>query len=103
MRFCFLPLVVSSLLFVPVSNASEDPVSTACQEVAQSAREVMTYRQDGVPMQEMMKVAGDVPDRKLMVEKAYDVPRQSSEAVQQGVIEGYAGEWFRACVKSHQQ
>lgn len=80
-----------------------------CQTVGNLAKEIMSARQAGLPMQGMMKavdkagVTKESEATKLLVIAAYERPRYSTEEVKSEVITEFQNKVFLECVKAARQ
>ena len=82
---------------------AEEEVSTAewCGTLHGLAEQVMSARQSGVPMPEVMTIAEGSPAMESMTMAAYDEPRYTTESVQQRVIVDFANDVYRICLEEN--
>lgn len=76
----------------------------ACNSISSLAETIMKQRQNGAPMSEMMRIAGEAGGAigkvgEELVIMAYDKPRYTTENYQQRVIEDFRDSAHLECVK----
>ena len=72
----------------------------SCEQIAELAKSIMTARQEGVSMVEMMGVGEDGSLTEVIVVDAYEEGRYRVEANQHRRVADFRDEWFMACYKS---
>ena len=107
--------LILGFLLVPVSqaapqaqNASTPQLSDTqvCSMFSGLAKQMMTARQNGASMEEMMEVAtnsgNDAVNQitKAMVIEAYEIPRFSLPENKQNAINDFADHIYLTCIKS---
>jgi hypothetical protein len=70
-----------------------------CEQIAELAKSIMTARQKGVSMVEMMGVGEDGSLTEVIVVDAYEEGRYRVEANQHRRVADFRDEWFMACYK----
>ena len=76
------------------------PLSEFCPKIAQLSRSVMTARQAGVPMRQVMELAeSDVTVS--MVTEAYGYSAYSIQENKDRAIQDFEDTWYLRCVKSY--
>ncbi|WP_275288833.1 hypothetical protein [Halomonas elongata] len=69
-----------------------------CNAIGSLAEQIMTTRQSGVPMQEMIAVDPSHDLGVEMIRDAFDTNRYNTAEVQQQVITEFSNDWFAACL-----
>jgi hypothetical protein len=93
-----LTATILALLMALSAPALAKPAS--CEQIAELAKSIMTARQKGVSMVEMMGVGEDGSLTEVIVVDAYEEGRYRVEANQQRRIADFRDEWFMVCYKS---
>ena len=99
-----LALIATALFFSGAAIAAErhdDKRSDFCNSVYGLAGSIMTARQHGGSMPDMMKIAID-NDSKMseeMVKEAFSKSKYSTESIQKEVIADFSNEWYLTCIK----
>jgi hypothetical protein len=88
-------LIIAALLTAPVYAQN----TNTCKEIEALANTVMSARQNGVQMMQMIEVAGDVKAIKTMIIQAYEVPLYNMDKNKVAAIREFTNEWVLACVK----
>ena len=70
-----------------------------CEQYFDLGKKIMEGRQAGVPMPDMIKIAGDNAFFRAMVITAYERGRYSTEKYQNRAISDFANEIYMVCVK----
>lgn len=97
---------ITLLLLLSISTCvyADDPVEkkySICSKVAKLAELIMTSRQIGVELDEMLSDQGKESElSKAMIIDAYSTPRFSSEASQKRSISEFKNEWQLKCIKN---
>lgn len=79
--------------------------TSMCDQLGDLAKAIMSSRQSGVPMQEVMRIANKGKDDELaravreMIVAAYEKPRFSSESNRDGAKVDFQNEVYLACIK----
>ncbi|KFF48093.1 hypothetical protein GY26_15980 [Gammaproteobacteria bacterium MFB021] len=71
-----------------------------CSNKSLIAEKIMESRQKGVPMREMMDIAGDDKLMQLMVTSAFDEPRFSTDKMQRKSITDFGNKIYGYCVEA---
>lgn len=95
MKTYIIPVLLA-VLAAPAVNAADFEV---CEIYAESAESIMTSRQYGAPMIEVMRIAQGNEVLVLLVKGAYKEPRWSTEANKQKAIREFANELTRRCLE----
>ena len=93
-----LTATILALLMALSAPALAKPAS--CEQIADLAKSIMTARQKGVSMVEMMGVGEDGSLTEVIVVDAYEEGRYRVEANQHRRVADFRDEWFMACYKS---
>ena len=91
-------LTLAILMALSTTAAAEEEQAN-CEQIAELAKSIMTARQKGVSMVEMMGVGEDGSLTEVIVVDAYEEGRYRVEANQQRRIADFRDEWFMACYK----
>lgn len=100
-----LPALILSGALLPMAPAqAETPATRAevfafCKEVAGAARKLMAARQGGVPMVELMELAGDNTLLQDMVKSAFAIPAFSTDSIKQRQITEFENTHYAACLE----
>lgn len=93
--------IIAALITVfPFAASSQD---LTCADFGQLAENIMTARQNGVPLSQLMELLGELRSIELfekLVMEAYEQPRYSTKAVQNSTIEDYRNLWELGCYSS---
>ena len=94
-------LFLAMTFLVPIAASAEN----ACEVISRLARQVMTGRQNGVPLTDMMTGAeqGDAKVADLtraIILAAYEVPRYNTERIKQQEITDFENTVALQCYKS---
>lgn len=81
------------------SGGSEPNIREVCGSYSEMARTIMTERQRGVSMREMMDRADGREPHQTMVIQAYDEIGYSTSQVQQRTINKFADGWYLDCAR----
>jgi len=84
----------------PFAASSQD---LTCADFGDMAENIMTARQNGVPLSQLMDALGELRSFELfekLVMLAYQEPRYSTKAVQNSTIEDYRNLWELGCYSS---
>lgn len=102
MKTVFAAAAIALTACAPV--VADEEVSTAewCGAMHGLAEEVMTSRQIGVPMPDVMAVADGLPAMERMTMVAYDMPRMSVEGNQNDMIADFANDVYRECLEANE-
>lgn len=101
-------LLVAYLGIAPViSHAQSSSQLDLCESVSQANEVIMTGRQGGVSMPEMMKYAAEAKQQDGRVGEflewltitAYKLPRYKDASEQQGSIQGFRDASYVSCIK----
>ena len=90
-------IVIAMLVFASISYADE-----GCNSIANLAGAIMSARQDGVPMQDIMDKSNDVHLNKvveLLAIEAYDSPKYLTEAFKRSAVTEYKNQIYLLCIK----
>ena len=71
-----------------------------CTQLNGLAESIMKNRQAGIPMADMMSLAGDSDLAQQMTIDAYDYPRLSIKSNQDDYVRDFADEWMVNCYKA---
>lgn len=71
-----------------------------CTEMSSLAETIMSGRQSGVSMAQMMETVGDIEIGQRMIIAAYDVPRYRTEKHIQNAIKDFRDELYLECAKA---
>ena len=90
-----------SLSFAAVPAMAED----TCELLSDLAKTIMTKRQDGASMTDMMAIVGDQDSAaskvtKAMIIGAYEVPAYSTDKVKQNAITDFSNQVALECYKA---
>ena len=102
-------LTALTIYFLVVSAShAENNWHTICKSHTEFAERVMTFRQEGVSIAEMIELSKDEGnDVREYVESliltAYEQPRYSTERIKQETIENFRDEAYLACAKRLRQ
>lgn len=81
-------------------EATEEEKIASCQQIAGLAETVMTHRQQGTAMSDVMNIVKDTQLGRSMVIAAYDISRYATDDYQQRAIEEFRDEWNLQCLKA---
>lgn len=90
-----LLILVLALMQVAATTWQE-----SCDAVGLLATNVMSARQSGLPMSEMIKIAGDNPIAEELVVSAFKESRYSTESVQQRTIANFRDQAYLECAQA---
>lgn len=81
-----------------------DEAADHCQQWFDLAKQIMTDRQSGRDMPEMLREAGSLPESqreigRMMVSRAFELPLYRTERRQQEMIHQYSNGAFAVCYK----
>ena len=93
-----LTALTLAILMALSTTATALAKPASCEQIAELAKSIMTARQKGVSMVEMMGEDGSLTE--VIVVDAYEEGRYRVEANQQRRIADFRDEWFMACYKS---
>lgn len=82
---------------VSAQESKHELVMEACKHLEAGAKSIMTGRQAGFAMSEMMDRTKAYPDFQNMVVEAYQRPRFSTEAMQARSVEDFQSEMYLEC------
>jgi hypothetical protein len=97
--------VVVVAAFVGMTNAALANDGT-CDRMSNLSKQIMTNRQNGVSLNEMMSTLNSVNNSalktvtKTMVLDAYEHPRYNTATVKQRTIDEFANKYMLMCVKA---
>ena len=91
-------LTATTLALLMALSAPALAKPASCEQIAELAKSIMTARQKGVSMVEMMGEDGSLTE--VIVVDAYEEGRYRVEANQQRRIADFRDEWFMVCYKS---
>jgi len=92
-------LTIAIIAAIGMTAAIEATADNPCEELHELATSVMTARQNGAAMPELMRIAGDNPLVRAIVQDAYNAPRYSTNSVQQREIADFANTVYAQCIK----
>ena len=93
-------ILTLAALTLPAFASAEVPLSEFCPKIAQLSRSVMTARQAGAPMRQVMELAeSDVTVS--MVTEAYGYSAYSIQENKDRAIQDFEDTWYLRCVKSY--
>ena len=95
-----LTALTLAILMALSTTAAAEEEQASCEQIADLAKSIMTARQKGVSMVEMMGVGEDGSLTEVIVVDAYEEGRYRVEANQQRRIADFRDEWFMVCYKS---
>jgi hypothetical protein len=91
-----------ALLITLASNAAladlTDEERTFCSALSDLSQTVMTKRQDGLQMAELMRIADGNPVVELLIISAYEEPRWSVPRNRTEAIENFQNEQYLTCI-----
>lgn len=91
----------AALNFAPEARAqTQEEKLLFCKEISELAETIMTNRQAGISMVQMIEVADGNKMASALVVAAYEQPRYSTEAVQARTIGDFRDEAYLACFQS---
>lgn len=99
-----MKLAIVALFLCASSHAFAD--AALCRSVESVAKTVMTARQNGRSMSDMMESTSKIQGAKIaemaksIVKTAYDKPRFTTEEHKQRAIENHGNEWAAQCWKA---
>lgn len=101
-------LILALALFAPLASASleadgsRDSKLKYCESVADLAELVMSKRQDGVTISQLLTVADDHPLMTAMIKVAYDSVSTyySPDMISHSVV-NYRNQWHMRCLKDN--
>lgn len=103
MRHIVFLLALSSSVAVSAAEPATKDMLEKCASISKLAEAVMTKRQDGVAMSELMKVASDgpEPDQMLvrMITSAYEQRRYYTPESQKRSVEDFRDQFYLGCMQ----
>ena len=94
-----LTALTLAILMALSTTATALAKPASCEQIAELAKSIMTARQKGVSMVEMMGVGEDGSLTEVIVVDAYEEGRYRVEANQQRRIADFRDKWYMACYK----
>lgn len=95
-----------ALVLLAAGCSGEEPPRLAdgqatCEKISKLARSIMTARQEGIDMAQMMHPGGEEASdaARTLVLAAYDLPRYSSPEYVQRASDDFANDAYLACIK----
>lgn len=93
-------LILLAALVAPVmASQSELPVQERCELTAEFAKDVMTLRQGGYPLPDLLSKVSDGNGKRIVI-AAYSKAIYSGDEWQQKVINEFRDNWFLMCYKA---
>lgn len=106
MRHIALLLALSASFAVSAAPTATKEMIEKCAGISKLAEAVMTKRQDGVAMSDLMKAASDgaEPDQLLvrMVTAAYEQTRFQTPENKRRKVEDFRDQFYLGCIKQSQ-
>lgn len=89
--------IAAALFAIGATAAQAEEIIDGCAVVGDTAQAIMDARQSGVPMSQMMKIAGTNEAARFMVTEAYGTPRFSTDSIVAEVIQDFRNDMEAIC------
>jgi len=103
MRVSAKILLIGTLTAIPISAIYGEPLTKAqtCKNMHKLAKNIMDSRQQGMAMPDIIETVDGNPLFEYFIESAYDMPRYSTDEMQQRSIEDFANSIYAECWKNY--
>lgn len=99
-RFAFLPAAVLWFAPLPTAAQTQSDYMELCREISNLAESIMSNRQSGASMVQMMDIADGNGLAQSLVAAAYEEPRYSTPQYQQEAISDFRDQAYLECYRA---
>ena len=96
-----LSLMAAAVIGCAPANADTQPVDVAnsCSSISTLAETIMTSRQAGVPMRDIVAIANGNSTVELIIQQAYSQSLWRSKGLKQRAITEFSNDWYKSCMQ----
>jgi len=97
MKNLFLATAITAAAFFAIESTAQEEKTDPCADLYSLATEIMTARQNNVPMPGLMAIMSGQPALEAIVRDAYSHPAYSVKDNKQDAVNDFANDIANAC------